>query len=123
VSRSTNDWLAMRVLQAICVLFCLLCILSAVTGIQSIIVADRVAITRHSDLGRLYAILTAALCAAAVYGIHRRAPIVWKLGWVVLAASFLSFVVMATPDALRQPPPGCWIISCFIVIGGAVVSI
>jgi hypothetical protein len=116
-----NYVFSMRVLQALCVFFCLMGILSAVTGIQSISVADRVVITRHSDLGRLYSILVAAFNAAAFYGIQRRALIAWKLGWVVLVAAFMSFVASALPETTRLPPPGCWIVPCFVMIGGSVV--
>jgi hypothetical protein len=113
----------MRVLQALCGIFCLLSILSAVTGIASIEVTDHVVITRHGDLGRLYAVVLAAFLALAFYGVHRRAPIAWKLGWVVLGASFLSFLGTGLSGALRQPPPGRGIISSFIVIDGSMVTV
>jgi hypothetical protein len=114
---------SMRVLQVFCAFLCLLSVLSAVTGIQSISVADRVVIAKHGGFGRIYSLFVAGVFAAAVYGIRRRAPIVWKLGWVLLAASFVSFVVSALPGALRQPPPGCWIVAAFILIGGLVVTV
>jgi hypothetical protein len=116
-----NYVFSMRVLQGFFIFFCLLSLLSAVTGIQSISITDHVAISRHDDLGRLYSIVVAALNAAAFYGIHRRALIAWKLGWVVLAAAFVSFVASALPETTRLPPPGCWIVPCFVVIGGSVV--
>jgi len=114
---------SVRELQAFCVFFCLLSILSAVTGIQSITLTDRVVITRHTGLGRLYSILIGTLFAAAFYGIHRRSLIAWKLGWIALAASFVSFVALGLSNTLKLPPPGCWIVSSFVVVGGAVVIV
>jgi hypothetical protein len=113
----------MRVLQALCGLSCLLCVLSSATGIASIEVADRVVITRHGEYGRLCAAIAALVLAAAVYGIQKRAVVVWALGWVALVTSFLSFVVTGLSMALQQPPPGREIMSIFIVIGGSVVTV
>ena len=56
-------------------------------------------------------------------GIQRRALIAWKLGWVVLAASFVSFVATGLPVTLQMPPPGSWIVSCFFAVGGTVVTV
>ncbi len=77
---------------------------------------------RHDGLGRLYAATFAVFCAAAVYGIHRRALIAWKIGWVVLVASFASPLFVALPRALKLPSPGCWFISSFVVIGTVIVG-
>ena len=120
----TSGTRSMRVLQAICVLFCLLSIASAVTGIQSIrATSDGVAISRYSGFGRCYAIAAALVFAAAFYGIHRRSLVAWKLGWMVLAALTLGIVISALIDALKQPTPGHWMASCFMVIGGSAVAV
>jgi hypothetical protein len=111
----------MRVLQAICALFCLLCIVSAVTGIQSVVATDRVVITRYGENGRLWAVATAMFFAAAIYGIQRRAILAWKLGWVVLATMFLRCATLALRGLLQ--PQHNWIDSCFLGIGGIVVTV
>ncbi len=118
-----NYVFSMRILQALCAFFCLLSILSAVTGIESIAISDRVVITKHVGNGRLYAIIAAVLFAAAFYGVQIRTPIVWKLGWVVFAAVVVSSFVTVLSDSMSLPPPGCWIKSSFFVVGGAIVGV
>ncbi len=115
--------MSMRVFQAVCALLCLLSVFSAATGIQSVSITDHVAIVKQNDLGRAYALVSAAVLALAVYGIQKRAPVTWKLGWVVLAASFASFLLTALPGTTRLLLPGRWIASAFILVGTAFVSI
>lgn len=113
---------AMWGLQAICVFVCVLCIASAVTGIQSVVVTDHVFITRSSDLGRLYSILAAAFFAAVCYGVWKRAYIVWVLGWLVMAVAVFSFLFSQVLSILKQPSPIRWAIFCFVIGGIALVA-
>jgi hypothetical protein len=80
-------------------------------------------ITRHSGFGRLYSLLAAGVFAIAFYGIHRRFPIAWKIGWGVLIASFLDFLVSALSFSLRLPLPDRLIASSAIIVGGCAVAI
>jgi hypothetical protein len=114
---------SMRVIQAVCVFLCLLCIASAAMRIQSIIAADHAALAGHGSLGILYAIIGAVAFSAVVIGIQKRAYLTWVLGWAVLAVSFFSFIITALLNAMRQPPPGCWITFSFMVIAGALVGV
>ena len=115
----------MRLLKAVCILFCLLSVASSVTGIRTVrwSTAAGLTITKQSGIGIAVSSLVVALVyAIAAYGIHRRAPIVWNLGWVALVICFLSFSISALSSSLRLPRPDCWIASTAIVVVGAAVT-
>lgn len=91
----------MRILKVICILFCLMSVVSAITGVQSVHSSMRATpgaavrvttiVTRGSGTAaRLWAIFMALVFAVAAYGIHKKASLVWSLGWVVLALSVCS---------------------------------
>jgi hypothetical protein len=113
----------MRTLKAICILFCLLSLVSAVTGIRTFhwSTSDGLNITRQGGLVHtLWSVFSSLLYASAAYGIHRRIPIVWKLGWAALIVSFLEFATGGVSSVLRQP--GGWIGAAGILVGGALVA-
>jgi hypothetical protein len=91
-------------------------LVSAATGIQSV----------HSDLqsgtvmtylhgyGRLVALAYAVLFALAFYGIYRRYPLVWKLGFAILYLGGIDFVFHAWRSL--WPKPYGW-------VGAAAVTV
>jgi hypothetical protein len=114
----------MRTLKAICILFCVLCIASALTGIRTIhwSTSEGLNITKQADFGNtLWSVFNALLYPGAAYGIHRRAPVVWKLGWAVLIISFLEFAIRGLSVSLSLP--NGWVASVGILIGGIVVTV
>lgn len=114
----------MRSLIAVCIFFCLLSVVSALTGIRTFhwSTSDGPHITRQNGLGNtLWSIFSALLYASAAYGVHRRAPVVWKLGWAVLIMTFLEFTIGGVSSVLRQP--GGWIGAAGILIGGVLVAV
>jgi len=77
---------------------------SAISGIQSIFTNHTGAvITYWHGYGRLLALAYAALFALSFYGIYRRYPIVWKLGFVVWYVSAADFIFQAWRLLLPQP--------------------
>jgi hypothetical protein len=83
----------MRILVFFIALTGVLNLLSAITGIQSIRGANPgVTITHHTTASRVVAFAVATACAAALYGIYKRARIVWTLGWAILAAAWAEFL-------------------------------
>jgi hypothetical protein len=48
-------------------------------------------------------LVIASMCAVEFYGIHTRALFAWKLGWGILAAVFLQFLVIGGSSALQVP--------------------
>lgn len=114
----------MRTLKAICILWCLLSVVSALTGIRTFhwSTSDGLNITRQGGLGNtLLSVFSSLVYASAAYGIHRRIPVVWKLGWAVLIVSFLEATIGGVSSVLRQP--GGWIGAAGILVGGVLVAV
>src|SRR5438876_11584945 len=71
----------MRTLKAICIVFCLLSVVSVLTGIRSFhwSTSDGLNITRQGGLiNTLWSVFSSLLYATAAYAVHRRIPVVWK---------------------------------------------
>jgi hypothetical protein len=95
----------MRVFKILCALVCLSCIarfilyfhaihppqVGSAGGGQSIFAAS-------SALGG------ALLFAIELYGLHKRALFAWILGWVILAATFVNFLSVASYSILKTVP-------------------
>ena len=114
----------MRVLMTMLIFAGVFCMLSAITGVQSFHYDSRTGsvITHHQGYGRMYAVASAVFCAVAFYGIYRRYPLAWKLGWVALGAGAASFLIEALPSAMHQPQ-GSAIASTAIVLGAIAVMV
>jgi hypothetical protein len=114
----------MRALKIFCIVFCLLSVTSAFTGIRAIhwSTLDGLNITKQTGLGfTLWSVFNALLFASAAYGLHQRAPVVWKLGWAVLIISSIQFMIRAMSSAMALP--GGWVACVGIVFGGVVVTL
>ena len=48
-------------------------------------------------------IVASAFCGVAVYGIHKKALIAWKIGFSVIAAALLAFLISALSAAAKIP--------------------
>ena len=97
--------MSMRALQWLLVLGCIASIASAVNGVQSFSYDSATGSHTAYFAGwdRLWAVASALVCGIGAWGIYRRAPIVWPLGWVALLVSALWFVVEAAIMLLPQP--------------------
>ncbi|HEY1471404.1 MAG TPA: hypothetical protein VGF61_20365 [Candidatus Acidoferrum sp.] len=107
----------MRHLIAVCIFFCLLSVVSALTGVRTFqwSTSHGMYVAKNSGLiNTLWSVFSALLYASAAYGIHRRAPVVWKLGWAVLIVSFLQFTIGGVSAVLRQR--GGWIGAAGILV-------
>ena len=76
----------MRALQWLLVLGCIASIASAVNGVQSFSYDSATGSHTAYFAGwdRLWAVASALVCGIGAWGIYRRAPIVWPIGWVAL---------------------------------------
>lgn len=99
----------MRLLKAFCIVFCLLSLISAFTGVHAVhysyagnVVTRQLGVD-HSRLGMIVSVLNALLLAAAAYGIHTRALLAWKLGFAYLAIAYLGFIIQVLSASLRLP--------------------
>jgi hypothetical protein len=124
----------MRNLKIICIFFCLLSVTSAITHIHAFRwslhaapgapVTTATVVTKRSGFGATFLSLVGALFyAVAAYGIHRRAPIAWKLGWGVLGIASLSFLIQTLSFSLKLPQPDLWIASLAILVGDTAITV
>jgi hypothetical protein len=111
----------MRVLMTLLLLGCVAGIISAVTGIQAVETDSRTGtvITYWHGYWRLLALGYAAIFAFAFYGIYRRFPIAWKLGWVFLVAGAAEFIFQAWLGLIHQPYG--WVGAIAATLGGIAV--
>jgi hypothetical protein len=121
-----NAYSGMNSLKYLCLLLSLLYLAAGFTGIQAISVTPSgMTISHLSAFGRILALATAFVLALFAYGIHTRARIVWKAGFIYLALGYIYLVVgavIATYRAALVPSIlSFWLPAGLVVlIGGAV---
>lgn len=78
----------------------------------------------HSIIGVSICLALAIFWAYGLYGIRKKAPIVWKLGWAVIIGGYLIFVIDASATILRaeQQPIDRWMLLCFVVISSSAIA-
>jgi hypothetical protein len=66
-------------------------------------------------------LVIALMHAVEFYGIHTKTLFAWKLGWGILAAMFLQFLVIGGSSALQLPGTDYpWVAFAAVVVGGSV---
>src|SRR5215469_5259639 len=118
----------MRALKYLCILFALLLVLAAVTGIQSVSATPAgLTIIRFGTFGRICALAGAFVAAAFAYGLQIRAPVTWKAGFAILALSYLNFVIGSTialsHTARGKDFPSFWLPVGLSVLGSTAVGV
>jgi len=120
---------SMRVLMMLLAVLCLLCIVSAITGIQAFELSAIQSGSRTSSVvtywegaWRWFALVYAAFFAVAFYGVYRRFPLAWKVGWVVLVASTAGFIVQVWLTEV-QPPDAAYAGRILATLAGIAVGI
>jgi hypothetical protein len=97
----------MRLLQLSLILLCIACLLSAITGVQSIKntteTGGTTVVTWHTGYGRLNALAGAIVFGAGAVCLRKRTPLAWWLGWVIGAVSGADFLYFVVTSSLRQP--------------------
>jgi|SRR5690348_11767690 len=114
----------MRMTKIICVVLCALSVFGIVrNGVILRSALANGASTSHALLGISASSALAIFWAYALYGISRKAPIIWKLGWIVIIGAYLIFTVRASQSILKvQEPTDRWIQLLFIVIGAGAIT-
>jgi hypothetical protein len=105
----------MRVLRIVCLFACVWSVASGLAGL---------AVSRQGSFGTIFSFASAFVCAAGFYGIQKRAPITWVLGWAVIAACFSAFLFLALPAAIKVPKADHpWIATAGVLLGTAAVAL
>jgi hypothetical protein len=116
--------MGVRLLKIFCILACVSCVAGFVTIIRAHLSAAGSMSTGHGILAAIWLLIVALMYAVEFYGIHTKAPFAWKLGWVILAATFVGFLLGAGSAALEVPEtddPRVAFASVLVI--GAVVSV
>ena len=115
----------MRTLKVICILFCAGSFVALVWGAHNILIAPtNSTLLKDSIRGTLVSAALGLFWAGAFYGIHKRLRVAWILGWCVIAALFLLFLVRVLPSTARLPEKDNPVVaSAAAVIGDSIVAL
>jgi hypothetical protein len=123
MTHSTNTTFGLRLLKAVCLLFCLFSLLDLIPGIYSPESARLgVSVISHG-VSRFVSLVDAFLFAAAFYGLQQRSAITWKLGWAFIGVFFSELVIFCLASTLKLQGPNRWIASVAVIVGCASVAI
>ena len=115
----------MRAAKIACAVACVFCLVGFIGIIRGIGSPQAVSLfTGHGILAAIGLLVIAVMCAVEFYGIHTKAPFAWKLGWGILAAMFLHFLVVGGASALQVPEADDpWVAFGAVMVGGSVVAV
>jgi hypothetical protein len=89
-------------LKLLCVFAAILCLAAALTGIQSVRSSTSGTVISHfNDVGRIWALCVAVVFAAFAFGIHIRARLTWKIGFVLPTIAYLNGAVGGVAETYR----------------------
>lgn len=113
----------MRVLKVFCVLVCLSCVARFAVIIHRIHSAQTGSTaTEHSISAMIWLLVTAFVFGLEFYGIHTKEKFAWHLGWIILAATLLRFLISGGSDALGVPENDHpWVAFAAVMVGVILV--
>ena len=119
----------MKTLKYFCLFVSLVYIAAALTDIQRIsITPSGLTIRPYSTYApRIWAFANALVLTTSAYGIHIRARMMWKAGFILLALYYVDFVVGAVTATYHAAHvvsiPSFWLPAALVVLVGAAVAI
>ena len=114
----------MKTFKMISVFFALLSVASTIQGCREIYLMGQTVGMEHAILHTTWAAFGSVFWIGTFYGIHTRAPITWKLGWVLIVAELLALPTWALSVTSRIPEndhPG--VATATTIVGFAAVII
>jgi len=90
-----DDYLEMYFLEAFCIFASLASLTWFILEIHPVDWLYSLFSIAHSNLMRYTSLLHFFLFSAGAYGIHRRVPVTWKLGWGGLGILFVDVTIRA----------------------------
>lgn len=113
----------MRLLKIFCIFACVSCAAGFVTIIRAHSSAAESISTGRGILAAIWLLAIALVYAVEFYGIHTKAPFAWKLGWGILAATFVEFFVGAGSATLEVPKTDYpWVAFASLTVVGSLVA-
>ena len=115
----------MRAAKIACALACVFSVVRFIAVIRGLRSSQTGSLfTGHGIVAAIGLLVIALMCAVEFYGIRTKALFAWKLGWVLLTAAFLQFLVVAGSSALEVPEiDHPWIAFGSVMVGGSVVAV
>jgi hypothetical protein len=115
----------MRTAKIACGLACVFSLVGFIVTILGIRSPQTVSLfTGHGILAAIGLLVIALMWAIEFYGIHTKAVFAWKLGWGILAAEFLRFLIVGGSSALQVPEiDHPWVAFAAVVVCGSVVAL
>jgi hypothetical protein len=115
----------MRIAKIACVLVCVFSLtrfIAIIRGLRSPLAGSL--FTGHGILAAVGLLVVALTCAIEFYGVHTKALFAWKLGWWILMAGFLQFLVGAGSSALQVPKADYpWVAFGAVMVGSSAVAV
>lgn len=115
----------MRFLKVFCVLVCLFSVARFVAIIHGVFSPEAgLIVARPGIWAAIWSLVVALAAALEFYGIHKRAPFAWNLGWGILAATFSEFLARAGSAVLGVPEADYpWVAFAGVMVGGSLVAL
>jgi len=115
----------MRFLKVFCVLVCLFSVARFVAIIHGVFSPEAgLIVARPGIWAAIWSLVVALAAALEFYGIHKRAPFAWNLGWGILAATFSEFLARAGSAAFKVPEADYpWFAFACVMVGGSLVAL
>ena len=110
-------------MKIVCVFFGLWSVALVIHGVWRIYSGVHALGTRHAMFSTVRPLLLLIFWGSAIYGVHKKAPIAWKLGWGVIGVGLLTFLAGALSAISKLPRtdyPG--VAGAAVVFGGAAVA-
>jgi hypothetical protein len=78
----------------------------------------------RGPLHTLWIVINFLIFAGTYYGIQKRAPFMWKMGWIVIVCGFLDFLILTLSAIVKLPESTHPLIaSAAVLIGSATVAV
>jgi hypothetical protein len=115
----------MRALKLICLFFCALSVISIIQGVRVLESATAGTTSmKHGVVGTALSLVDAVFWAFAFYGIQKKIPMAWKLGWAVIVVGLVEFLILALSSIIKLPASSHPLFaSAAVVVGGSAIAL
>jgi hypothetical protein len=113
-----------EVLKAMFILGFVVSLIALIPSLRSVRTEHFQFVANHSLLNHLISLGDAVLFGIGFYGIHRRMPLAWRVGWFYLGLFYVSSIVSGMAAArTTMAAPERWIMLSAVVVGISAVAV